>query len=59
MEVPIDNVVATILYDPVPAVGEQHAPGIGLLGRLTGDAKRMLDGERCAFLVLSQEEKRA
>ena len=36
--VPVENVVATVLDDPVPAVNLEHASGAGLLGRAAGEA---------------------
>ena len=51
MKIPVDDVVAAILDDPVPAIGGEYALGIGLFGRPTGDAKRVFDGDLTALLV--------
>lgn len=51
VEIPVDNVVATVLYGPVPAIGGQHLSWLSLFGRLTGDAKGVLDGGDATFFV--------
>ena len=51
VEVSIDDVVATVFYGPVPAIGGQYLFWIGLSVRLTGDAQCVLDGAHTAFLV--------
>src|SRR5208282_4901319 len=38
VKVPIENVVATVFDDPVPAVNLEHASGAGLLGSAASEA---------------------
>ena len=51
MEIPIDDVVATVFYGPVAAVGGEDSLGSGLFGCLTSDAQCLLDGECAGFFV--------
>lgn len=51
VEIPVDNVVAAVLYGPVPAIDGQHLSWLSLFGRLTGDAKGVLDGGEATFFV--------
>ena len=51
MEIPVDEVVAAILDDPVSAIGGEDVRWIGLLGSVTGDAKGVLDGDLAGLLV--------
>ena len=53
VEIPVDNVVAAVLYGPVSAIGGQHLFGLSLFGRLTGDAKGVLDGGDATFLFIT------
>jgi hypothetical protein len=51
VEIPVDEVVAAILDDPVSAIGGEDVRWIGLLGSVTGDAKGVLDGDLAGLLV--------
>ena len=51
MKIPVDNIVAAILDDPVATTGGEDVFGRGLFGRVAGDAQRHLGSQLAGFLV--------
>ena len=51
MEVPVDNVVALILDDPVAAICGENVLRWGLIGRKAGHAQGHLGRQLAGFLV--------
>ena len=51
MEIPVDDVVATVFNDPVAAIGAEDGWGRGLLRWLAGDTQCLLNGEFAGLFV--------
>ena len=51
VKVPVDNVVAAILDDPMAAIGGEDVFWGGLFGRMAGDTQRQLGRQLAGFLV--------